>query len=248
MPKQQGVFPITGTMDGVVFYKTRDEGYLVKTKGSLTKERVKSAPEFEGSRKASTAFGKAARGTKILRLAMGGEALKAAERRMAGRTNGKMMRVLKADEQASSMDEKIVSRGGLQLLVGHPWNRVKKVISALSSPFKVSIDRELGEMELHFDSVKAETEVKGPGAATHYEIYAVGALVDFEDGQFESERAGSGILAINKTVRTVNLRCSVAAGSELSMILGMGVVFYQELNEVAYRLNEGACFEIVGVG
>jgi hypothetical protein len=247
MAKQRGVFPITGMMDQVVFYKTTDEGYLVKTKGTLSKERVKTAPEFEGSRRASTAFTRAARATKLLRLAMGGEALQTAESRMAGRMNGKMMRILKADKQAATMDEKLVGRGDLQLLLGHAWNRLKLVKSAVSTLHTVSIDRGLGELEVHFPSLHAKNEVSGPGAATHYEIFVVGALVDFEGGYIQNDESSSGVLPINNTVRTISIRCNVEPGSTLPMILGMGVVFYQEQNGVAYRLNEGACFEIVGV-
>jgi hypothetical protein len=245
MARQVGIFPIAGKLGNVVFYEGK-EGFLVKTKGSLDKERVQSDPAFEGSRKANIALSKAAKATKLLRRAMGPEALKLAETRMAGKMNGKMMRVLKEDECSPNMDEKLISRGNLGLLVGHAWHMGKPIRNCLLAGYKVEMHRGLGEMEVRFDEFLASRDLNCPEGASHYEFFAVGALLDFEAEEMQNDQVCSGKLPINQVVRSIRLTCLVGANRTLPMVLGLGIAFYQEVNAKAYATG-GACFEIVGV-
>jgi len=41
MAKQKGILRVTGTLDELSFYKEKD-GFLVKTKGGITKNRIKN--------------------------------------------------------------------------------------------------------------------------------------------------------------------------------------------------------------
>lgn len=50
MAKQQGIIPLTGTIDNKSFFRLNGQ-YYAKNKSSLDKERFYTDPAFEGSRK-----------------------------------------------------------------------------------------------------------------------------------------------------------------------------------------------------
>lgn len=52
--------PFLGTRDGVTVYKMWED-YYVREKSSLTRERVKTAPEFEKTRENATVLAKASK-------------------------------------------------------------------------------------------------------------------------------------------------------------------------------------------
>ena len=247
MARQEGQFPIRGKLEGVVFYK-RGEGYLVRSKGSLTKKRVLKDPAFERSRRASAAFKRAASASGLLRRAMGPLALKHAETRMAGRLCGRMMAVVKSDASDGFMDKKRVEGGDLQLLRGFAWHRDRPLSGVLQVHYQVRMDKAVGELEVVVPAMVPEVGLKTPGGATHYELICSGALIDFEGNRFVGENVTSGALAINeRSAGEVSLVCKVEAGSSLPAVLGLGVVFFQQVGEELVRLKEGGCFELVGV-
>ena len=49
MAKLKGIIKLEGTLDNWTFYKGK-EGYLVKTKSGVSKERIQNDPAFERTR------------------------------------------------------------------------------------------------------------------------------------------------------------------------------------------------------
>ena len=66
MAKQKGINKITGTLNGITYYEMNGE-YYQRNQSSLTAKKVKTAPEFKNSRKASNFFGIASTWGKIIR-------------------------------------------------------------------------------------------------------------------------------------------------------------------------------------
>jgi predicted peroxiredoxin len=69
MPKQAGIFKITGTMDDVSFFKTSD-GYLVRKKTSVNAARIQTDPAFKRTRENLAEFARAAQSAGLLRNAV----------------------------------------------------------------------------------------------------------------------------------------------------------------------------------
>src|ERR1043165_2185948 len=67
MGKQKGAEQKIGTMGGLTYYRTAENGYLVRKKSSLDKKRVSKDPAFEKSRNAGLDFGKASAGCHLMR-------------------------------------------------------------------------------------------------------------------------------------------------------------------------------------
>ena len=59
MAKLKGIIKLEGTLDNLTFYKAK-EGYLVKTKGGVSKERIQNDPAFERTRENGSEFGSSA--------------------------------------------------------------------------------------------------------------------------------------------------------------------------------------------
>lgn len=66
MPKQVGIFQIEGTLGNVTFYKSK-EGYKVRKKGGVSKERMMTEPSYARTRENLSQFGLNAKAGKLVR-------------------------------------------------------------------------------------------------------------------------------------------------------------------------------------
>ena len=69
MAKQSGILKVEGTMGGITFYKSRQDGYLAREKGNLDATRIATDPNFQRTRENGAEFGKAGAAGKVLRTA-----------------------------------------------------------------------------------------------------------------------------------------------------------------------------------
>ena len=69
MAKLRSLIKVEGTLDDLTFYKGK-EGYLVRTKGGVSANRIKSDPAFARTRENGSEFGHCATSGKILRRAV----------------------------------------------------------------------------------------------------------------------------------------------------------------------------------
>ena len=56
MGKLAGIIKLEGTLDGLTFYKSAD-GYLVRTKGGVSKTKIMNDPSFARTRENLCEFG-----------------------------------------------------------------------------------------------------------------------------------------------------------------------------------------------
>src|SRR5438128_842093 len=64
--RQSGILKLEGSIDDVTFYKSQD-GFRVRKRGGVSKERIKSDPKFARTRENGREFASAANGGKSLR-------------------------------------------------------------------------------------------------------------------------------------------------------------------------------------
>lgn len=69
MTKLRSLIKLEGTLDGLTFYKSKD-GYLVRTKGGVSKQRLATDPAFIRTRENGAEFGHCAKMGKVLRRAI----------------------------------------------------------------------------------------------------------------------------------------------------------------------------------
>src|ERR1043165_2086550 len=229
MAKQNGPVHLRGQIGGIVFYIGPD-GAGAKGESSLTKERVMTAPEFERSRWAGSAFGLAAKGGGLIRRELGDRANKLAETRMTGRLNKRIYSIIKSDGSTDRIDEKRIQKGNLSLLKGFSWHKDKPLTTALIADYAVNVDGASGLMEVSIASFVPKKALKAPEGATHFELFTAGMRADFEKIKATKAAATSGVLAINgRGTGSLVLSCAVEASSNLPLVLGLGVLFYKQV-------------------
>lgn len=150
MAKQTGIIPLKGTIGNITFYKSGD-GYLAREKGGVDAKRIATDPAFQRTRENGAEFGRAGRGSKLLRNAIRQLVQNASDRLMTSRLTRAMMEVIKADA-TNERGQRNVIDGEAVLLEGFDFNNNGKLSTTLYAPYTSSIDRVTGELSINIPS------------------------------------------------------------------------------------------------
>lgn len=240
MAKQKGIFKVEGTLDDVTFYKSGQDGYLVRAKGGVPAARIASDPVFQRTRENMAEFGRAGKAGKMLRTALRGVLINSTDSRAASRLTQQMVKVIQADA-INERGQRNVIDGEAELLIGFEFNIGGKLSTTLFAPYVAEIDRAAGELKVDFAPFVPVNMINAPAGASHFKIVSAGAEVDFEAGTFVMQNAGSAVLPINSTLTlAISQTNQVTAASTKPLFLAVGIEFYQEVNSQMYPLKNGA--------
>jgi hypothetical protein len=109
MAKLKGIIKLEGTLDNLTFYKPK-EGYLVKTNGGVSKERIKNDPAFERTRENGSEFGRFASSGKLLRTSARNLMIRAKDNRVSSRVTQKMTQIKNFDATSGKRPKKCSNR------------------------------------------------------------------------------------------------------------------------------------------
>lgn len=238
MAKYKSLFKVRGSIDDVNFYKTED-GYRMRSKPSISKERMKSDPAFERTRENNREFGNSATSGKILRRACLDLVSNAKDKKLASRLTQVMTQVKNAD-LTSVRGQRQVAVGiltpeGQLALKGFNFNRRSILSEVLLSDF--SLDTATGEIVI--DNFIPNQKLGIPEGATHVEFSAAFLNLDFDTEVKDFQLSNIENLAINGTASTVTLTpAAPAAGTGQSFYL-LKAAFFQEVNGIQYTLKNG---------
>jgi hypothetical protein len=237
MAKQNGLVKLLGTVGDMTYYKSKD-GYLAKEKTVISAERIASDPNFERTRENNAEFSNACISGKTLRHSLNGVLKNTRDGRMVSRLSKTMMQVIKSDT-VSPRGQRTVATGDLSLLKGFEFNAGAVLGSTFYSPYTISIDRAAGNVSISIPSFSPMSAVIVPQGATHFQLIAGVAAVDFVAQSFESAATQSATLAwdANATAPTT-LSLNVPKGSALPVFVALGIQFYQVVNGSQYPLTD----------
>src|SRR5665213_1131608 len=179
MSKQKGIIKLTGTMGGVTFYKTTEDGFLAREKGGVSKQRIATDPNFQRTRENGAEFGNAGKAGKILRTSIRGLLQNVSDSRMANRLTQKMVKVIQADA-TSERGKRNVIDGESELLEGFDFNKRAKLGTTLYAPYTSTIDRVTGKLTAAVPSFIPANMIAAPAGCTHFRIISGGTDIDFE--------------------------------------------------------------------
>jgi hypothetical protein len=240
MSKQKGIIKLTGTMGGVTFYKTTEDGYLAREKGGVSKERIAMDPNFQRTRENGEEFGRAGKGSKLLRTSIRGLLQNASDSRMAGRLTKNFVKVIQADA-TSERGKRNVIDGEAEILEGFEFNKNAKLGTTLYAPYTSVIDRVAGTLTVDMPSFIPANMLAAPVGSTHFKIISGGAEIDFENESFIMDTQESAQMPWDSTATAaINLANAVTAASTHPLFLVLGIEFYQDVNGVLYPLKNGA--------
>lgn len=240
MARQKGIIKLKGTIGGITFYKTSQDGHLAREKGGIEKSRIMSDPAFQRTRENGSEFGRAGKAGKLLRTALRALLLNSSDGRMVSRLTREMVKVIQAD-LVSERGLRNVIDGEAELLVGFEFNIRGKLGTSLYAPFTSAIDRVSGEVTVDIPPFIPINMIAAPSGTTHFRIISGGAEIDFEAETFVVETSETAILPWD-AIATVAIAHTnqVTAASTKPIFLALGIEFYQEVNAQMYPLKNGA--------
>lgn len=239
MAKLKSLIKIEGTLDGMTFYKGKD-GYLVRTKGGVSKNRIENDPAYARTRENGIEFGHIATSGKILRQALTPLLGDVKDRTVTARLM-KVMAQIKNTDAISIRGSRNVAVGlatseGKLMLKGFDFNSNAKLNAVLLSDYQ--LNTATGEVSI--PALNPMQQLNTPGGATHVGITAGVAGINFETGEKELQMSAEINIPINNTAAAINaLPAAMPAGSGQTFYL-LKISFYQDINTVQYALNNGS--------
>ena len=239
MAKLNGFIKLEGTLDNLTFYKGK-EGYLVRTKGGISKERMKNDPAFQRTRENGSEFGRAGIGGKLVRNAIRILLLNAKDKLVTSRLTTDLLKVVKSD-LVNERGMRTIQDGSMSLLSGFEFNINAKLGSTLFAAYTNTFDRVSGEATVNIPSFSPLVRIAAPSGTTHYKIVTGSSELDFANETFTFESDETAILPYDSAdTGIVDFVCALTPNSTLPVIQVLGVEFYQEVNGQMYPLKNGS--------
>ena len=236
MAKQTGFLKISGTLDNVTFYKTKD-GHLVKMKTSLTKARVANDPKFARTRENGAEFGNAAKSGKLFRVHLRPISINACDKRIVPRLN-QLMSKIKNMDSISIRGERNVGVGiytteGKSLLRGFEFNENSELSNLLFKSYVLNTTTGV----ISIDNLIPANDIRFPQSATHVSFTGGYAIFNFVTGLVDFKMTNIVNIDLFATSTTTTLTPeSLPTGSGTKVFL-LKIEFFQVINGVQYPLK-----------
>lgn len=249
MGKLTGIIKLEGTFDGLTFYKTKD-GYLVKTKSGVSKNRIMNDPAFVRTRENLSEFSSNAKSGKVLRQAVGPLLHRAKDAKLSSRML-KIMNTIKNLDPSSARGKRLVRLGidrseGKLLLKGFDFNVHAPLYSVLHALF--TVDMATGVITIPDFSPQEQLGI--PEGATHVSFCSAFVNLDFETGIFDSCYSPAAILQLDTSISTIVLTPEGIPSGTGTLLYLLLIEFFQDVNGIQYSLRNGAfnTLNVVEVG
>jgi len=248
MGQQTGVVRIRGTVGNLTFFKTAN-GDEVRIKTSLDGDRMKADPRFKRTRENWAEFGRAGKAAKLIRNTFAPQSKHLSDRLNYSRLVKNTMQVVKSDAVNQRGQRQIID-GEFKNLIGFEFNNRQNLESTFKAPFEITIDRAGGTADINIPELFPDTSIAYMQGATHFKLVAAAAEIDWvEEKSIPDFIETVEVPADQPSVPAQILSLTLPVGSTKTIVITMGVWFYQEVNGQFYLLSNGAvnAMAIVGV-
>lgn len=248
MAKQAGILHLTGTLGEITFFE-QDGHYYARRKSSLDKKRILTDPQFERTRENSSEFGMASRGYSLLRQAF----LPTLSIFRTHDHRKSFIQLMKQLQQRDTMNvrgqrsvaQALQEPGTAELFNGLNFNSRK----GLANVLLIRPDVDVTSGEIRIADLVPEDCLNYPNPATHAELLAYRADLDFSAHVFRTVTSEKVVFALDNQVQQPVL---VLTGQGLDSgvrLFVLQVRFLQELNGELYPLKQedAGAMQVVGV-
>ena len=252
-----------GKLGGLSFYRFNG-GYFVRMPGGLTKEMVRDRASCLRVRENNWEFSGAAKVGKVFRVAFGSFTHQMRDRFLTPRLTQVFRKICDLGAGGRGSRSITISSFG-HLLKGQRFHAERSFASVFTLPLAVSHDADRTIIRAHVPHVLPQEIIRSPKGATHVQLWLAAIsmsdfVADAGAGYVPLVRdlnglhcvSGSGLLALDGGGWQPNTLEAVFANvssfpAEVSVIVAMGVAFYQRVDGVDYPLGEGKCMDVVEV-
>ena len=241
MAKQVGIFPIEGTLENVSFYKS-EEGFMVRKKGGVSKDRIMNDPAYVRTRENLSQFGLNAKAGKLIRGAIPTLLKKGKDPRVSSRLSKLMGEIAKGDHTSARGQKKVAVAAavpdGLAVLKGFDFNKRAVFKTILDAPY--TIDMANGVVKI--PAFIPEENLNAAQGATHVSLRSGFVSINFETNQTDTAYSHKVQLPIDLTQTDIVLvpESVPDTGAAQKMMVVLLIEFYQEVDGVNYPLSNGA--------
>ncbi len=242
MAKQAGIFPILGTLENVTFYKTAEEGFVIRKKGGVSKSRMMTDPAYVRTRENQNQFGLNATAGKTVRDAIPVLLNKAKDSRVSSRLS-KIMGEIAQQDPTSIRGQKKISIGLAQpqaaaLLKGFNFNKNAVLETILSAAY--TVDNATGVVVI--DDLIPQQDISKPAGATHVCFRSGFSDIDFDTAITQASYSPKMILPLDLSLTTVVLTpTTVPSSSQNSLkLISLLLEFFQLDNGILYPMSNGS--------
>jgi hypothetical protein len=238
MPKQiSPVVKLKGKIDQLSFFETQD-GYMARKAATFNIDRFRTAETYDVPRRNASEFGIAGKAAKLFRAVWKPEIKKAADNRLTSRITRRMVKALQTDP-TSEYGFRRVEKGNFTDLEGLDFNNGMPFSAVVSLVIPVTIARVTGDVTLDLPAYVPKDELAAPTGATHYNLFAAAAAIDFATGEWSVDRISTPDLLYDKTPTAANpLQLTLPANSTKPLFVVLGIQFMKKVNGVNYHLSE----------
>ena len=239
MARLKGILKIHGTLDDLTFYKTQD-GHLVKTKSSISKQRIMTDPNFQRTRENGSEFGSAASAGKLLRAAIRALLLTTSDNRITSRVT-KVMTIVKNYDATSARGLRNVGVAISQAaakaeLKDFDFNIESPLSSTLFKPFAINATTGV----ITITGLVPSTDISFPIGATHVTVRGGWVKIDFAGNKAEIQLTNATNMVISNTATSVTLTPTAGPAVVGTGLFLLAVEFFQLVNGVQYTLKNGS--------
>lgn len=238
MARQRGPLKIQGTIDDLTFLRTQ-EGFRVRLKGGVSRDRVLKDPAFERTRENMAEFAECAKIAKQFRQASSSMISLAKDKHMSSRLTGVFAKIKNYDTTSPRGERKVAIGatvpGVLELLKNFDFNKR----SSMSNILKAVVELNETTGVVTIVDLKPKTNLLAPTFATHFSLSSAFMKFDFATGAFEMQQSNSVNLPIDLSATTVTLTpANVPAGTGVAVHLLL-IEFFQTISNQQYPLKSG---------
>ena len=266
MAIQDSFIKIKGTLGGLTFYE-KDGKTLIKTAGGVSKERILNDPNYRRTRENMQEFGAAATLGKAFRMGFTGISKEVRTVAIAGRVTGMMKRMNRVGpgNRGERTFEIVTNK---QLLEGFEFHKKLPLRSVFYAPYEPPVlDTDRNIISWMVPDFNTQNYIQIPEGATHARLVLHAAVLsdfayDSNDGKYqflhpeENQRnatAYSGEFPLvgmigSDTSLSVDLGLASPLPATAGVLIGIGILFYQQINGLYYALANNNALQIVKVG
>jgi hypothetical protein len=239
MAKVRSLFNVEGTLGEVTFYKDKD-GYRIRGKSGVSRERILNDPQFARTRENLSEFSNSAKSGKQLRKAISGLMLNAKDGRVTSRVTKVMSQVKNSDLTSVAGLRNVAT--GIQTAAGKTWLRgfnfnVDAPLDAVLRTYW-NLDTLTGEITIA--SLIPSEQISTPEGATHVTLSAAFLNLDFATEAVDLQLTNEVNLPITGTATSVTLTPTAAPVGTGQSFYFLKIAFFREINGIQSPLKNGA--------
>ena len=237
MAKQESHIKISGSIDGLTYYNSKN-GYKLRKKKTVTKEQVLTGESFERTRENNSEFTRAANAGKLLREALNDQLKPVNRSRTGTRLFAGMLDILRTDP-VSDRGQRQVYLGEMERLTGFEFNETTGLKESISATFVHAADRVSGKLAIAIEPFIPAQKATGPGGTTHFKLVSVAVELNFPEKKYILSVSETPSIQLDQNgVSPADLSHQLPANSTHPWVLVLGIVYQQTINGKDYPLKD----------